>query len=108
MSTPSPFAWQGTPSQIAHHFPAPAAPALEPKRMHFYALATPADEALESEIKQVSAEVERHFNLAQVGAIELRTTHRAEARRLAAKMSTLILSRSAEYVARLERERGLV
>lgn len=76
--------------------------------MHYYSLATPADEALESEIKQVSKEVEKHFLLAQIGAIELMPVHRAEARRLAAKMSRLILSRSAEYVARLERERGLV
>lgn len=101
------FEWRG-PSQIAHHFPSPAAPAIEPKRMHYYALATSADEALEAEITQVNAEVERHFLLAQIAPDDMKAKHRTEARRLAACVAVLILRRAPEYVARLERERGLV
>lgn len=109
----SAFNWRGQSSQIAQSLkPSPMARKqsdLAPKVFHIYAQTAPAHASLEAQITQVGREVEFHFANAQTVTCDLmRGHHRDEARRLAAKVKALMQSRSADYVASLEAERGLI
>lgn len=107
----SPFQWAGMPSEIGQSFltrKAVKKPSLEPKRLIAYTAACSADVEREAEIAQLNREVESHFFHAQRVDDDLtRGYHRDEARRLAAKVKTLVASRSPAYVKQLEQERGL-
>lgn len=108
------FSWQGQPSAIDESLkPSPMArtsSSLAPRRLHTCQAAKASPErALEAQIEQVNREVEQHFLMAQHSVLseQDRLFHRDEARRLAAKVKTLVSQRSPEYVAQLEQERGL-
>jgi hypothetical protein len=105
------FSWQDGPSKIGESFitrrPVKK-PSLEPKRLIAYTAASSADAEREAEIAQLNREVEHHFYCAQtVDAGPVKTYHRDEARRLAAKVRELVGKRSLAYIRQLEQERGL-
>jgi hypothetical protein len=107
----SPFQWSGEPSQIGQSFITRRpikAPSLAPKRLHVFTAASSADAEREVEIAQLNREVEHHyFNAQTADQDHLKTYHRDEARRLAAKVRDLVGKRSLAYIRQLESERGL-